>query len=146
MMSFKVTRVLRRQVTCTIAAPQRALIRARLIGMAAAFSEPTLRQQRDSQQEFEIRIQGSSTQLFQHWLASSTDEAVWTYFQSVCDGLAARELEHYHFKILNGQFNRHTRSQNNEWHIQIFYGGNIDKEGPLQVCTLHLYCLSLAKD
>jgi hypothetical protein len=82
------------------------LIRARPISMTAIFSEPKVRNSRDGQQEYEIKVQGSSTQLFQHWLASSTDEPVCADFQSVSDGLAARELEHYHFKICNGQFNR----------------------------------------
>jgi hypothetical protein len=114
--------------------------------MAAVFSDPISRRNRDGNDEYEIKIPGSNTQLFQDWLISSTDEAVWAFFQSVSDGIAALKLEHYHFKLCNGQYNRQTRAQNNEWYIQIFYGGSTEQEGPLQVCkhTLLLSALCFA--
>jgi hypothetical protein len=108
--------------------------------MAAVFPDPILRS-RDGKQEYELKIRGSNTQLFQDWLVSSTDEAVWAFFQSVSDGLAALELDDYHFKLCNGQFNRQTRAQNKEWYIQIFYGGSYEREGPLQVWK-HILLLS----
>lgn len=101
--------------------------------LTPSFSEPKARQSPEGAQEYEIKVSGSSSQLFQDWLQQTDDDQLFEYFSSVLEGIAARNLDHYHLKVNNGRFNAKLGAQKPEWGILIFYGAAEDsKDGPLQ--------------
>lgn len=103
--------------------------------MDALLSEPKLIHAKFGD-EYELKVTGSSSKLFQTWVQEASDADLCSYLRAVSDGIAQRNLEHYHFKICNGKYNSRTRSQELKWSIAILYGGTA-AEGPLTVSLMN---------